>query len=125
MKLKFHIPKLGTVVIKGRDKEKIKKKLVKMIKKMETKENLKPLIFDIERQIEASKKWLKVFGIVPGSFSRGKKNQEETTKFEKKIIKDNKQFLKFLKEEFGIELTEKEKGSFYKQLFQQDKPYLS
>ncbi|MBD3208534.1 MAG: hypothetical protein GF370_03720 [Candidatus Nealsonbacteria bacterium] len=125
MKLKFYIPRLGTVVIKGRDKEKIKKKLVKMVKKMETKENLKPLIFDIERQIEASKKWLKIFEIVPGSFGRGKKNQEETTKFEKEIIEDNKQFLKFLKEEFGIELTEEERGSFYKQLFQQDRPYLS
>ena len=73
-------------------------------------------MFEVERQIKASQWMFRIDKLIPGSYGRNGMSQKKQIKFDNKIIEYNEKFLKFIKEEFNIELSDNDRFVFFQEL---------
>ncbi len=107
---------INSLTVKGENKEVIKENLEKQLREWREKGCLKDFIFAVERQIEVSKWVLGMNKIVPRFFGRKGMRKKKQIEFDNKVIEDNEEFLKFIKEEFNIELSDGDRYVFWQAL---------
>lgn len=112
--MKFYIPAGGSAVTTVKIK---KKNIKKLLEGYNNKDRLKEFIFAVERQIDSSTCIGENMNLLPGAFGRKGMTEKKAIKLDETIIERNRKFLKFIKDKYQVELTDKDRELlWYKEL---------
>ncbi len=111
--MRFHVitdwAKIKTYELKGENKAEMEENFRTQVREWIENDiiKLKYVMFEIERQIESSERILSHGDVISKVFTPKSVTHEQ-------IIEDNKKVLRFIKEEFNMELTDSD-GSIFRQ----------